>query len=237
MADRIPFLTARWLNLALLTYRLEPKMLLPFVPPHCELDLIDGHGFASLVAFDFTQTRVLGIPWPGFINFPEVNLRFYIRHGNNRGVCFISEIVRHRTVARIARWIYNEPYMATLMESRFEKNDQTIGVHHDVVIAGKSNTIDITATASTICPAADSMECFLKEHEWGFGTSRSGRLIRYKVLHPIWNIHPVLSWKLNWDWQAVYGQAWAPLQTMQPMSVILAEGSAVKVFPYGTLNP
>src|SRR5258708_6137384 len=57
VANRFPFLTARWLNLALLTYRLDRKMLEPFVPPLCRLDLIDGDAFASLVAFDFADTR------------------------------------------------------------------------------------------------------------------------------------------------------------------------------------
>src|SRR5450432_3678461 len=90
-AMKKPFLTARWTNLAMLTYRLDPALLQPFVPPGCSLDLIDGSAFASLVAFDFSDTRVFGIQWPGFINFPEINLRFYVRHhdqtGEHRGVC------------------------------------------------------------------------------------------------------------------------------------------------------
>jgi uncharacterized protein YqjF (DUF2071 family) len=239
MVFRFPFLTARWTNLALLNYQLDPAILQPFVPPGCRLDLRDGSAFASLVAFDFVDTRVLGIAWPGFIRFPEINLRFYVRYqdetGDHRGVCFIREYVPQKTVARLARWIYNEPYKVAPMSSNITLETETISLHHTLKVGGRDHTVTVIGDRKTICPPGDSIECFFKEHEWGFGTSRSGRLIRYKVVHPIWNIHLVRSFHLDWDWTAVYGPHWAILQKMEPISVILAEGSAVKVFPYGTL--
>ena len=97
------FLTARWANLALLTYRVPPGALAPYLPPGTEPDVRDGSAFASLVGFDFLDTRVLGIPWPGFRNFPEFNLRIYVRRGNERGVVFIREVVPQRLVAWVAR--------------------------------------------------------------------------------------------------------------------------------------
>src|SRR5262249_58326885 len=89
----------------------------PALPPGLELDRRDGRAFASLVAFDFLDTRVLGVPWPGYRNFPEVNLRFYVRRGGERGVVFVREFVPARLVAWLARQIYNEPYTALRMSS------------------------------------------------------------------------------------------------------------------------
>ena len=236
----LPFLTARWSNLVLITYELDPAMLQPFVPPVCELDLLDGKALASLVAFDFLDTRVMGIRWPGFVNFPEINLRFYVRHtddvGFHRGVCFIREFVPQRTVALIARSFYNEPYFSAPMQSDTTSQNDSVTVHHTINVSGRINSIHMVGSASTISPPADSMECFVKEHEWGFGTSRSGRLIRYQVQHPVWDICPVQSFDLDWDWAAIYGPLWAPLQRMQPISTILAVGSDVKVFPRGMLK-
>ncbi len=235
-----PFLTARWTNLILMTYALDPEMLQQFVPPACTLDLVDGHAFASLVAFDFDDARVLGIAWPGFVRFPEINLRFYVRHrdefGEHRGVCFVREFVPQRTIAKIARWIYNEPYQAARMKSEIHEDPDQFTVRHQLRLNGREHSVSVVASKSTICPAQGSEECFFKEHEWGFGTSRRGGLIRYQVRHPVWNIHPVQSFQLDWDWQAVYGPHWAGLQNMQPSSVILAEGSAVEVFPRGVLH-
>jgi uncharacterized protein len=73
----------------IISYAIAPGLLEPLLPPGCVLDLRDGSAFVSLVAFDFLETRVLGIQWPGFVRFPEINLRFYIRCGEQRGVCFI----------------------------------------------------------------------------------------------------------------------------------------------------
>src|SRR5438874_12696918 len=105
-----PFLTARWTNLILANYAVPDELLLPRLPPGLELDRHDGRSFVSLVAFDFHDTRVLGIPWPGYRNFPEVNLRFYVCRGGERGVCFLREFVPLKLVAWLARLTSDESY-------------------------------------------------------------------------------------------------------------------------------
>jgi uncharacterized protein YqjF (DUF2071 family) len=57
-----PFLTAEWRNLLLATYAVPPSLLTPRLPPGLELDTKNGNAFVSLVAFEFLNTRVLGVP-------------------------------------------------------------------------------------------------------------------------------------------------------------------------------
>jgi uncharacterized protein YqjF (DUF2071 family) len=235
-SGRIPFLSARWSNLALLTYRVSAETLKPLVPPECELDLIDGSAFASLVAFDFLDTRLLGVRWPGFVNFPEVNLRFYVRHGEDRGVAFVREFVPQRAVACVARAFYNEPYRGVPMTSRITRNAGKISLDHSVLTGGRQQTLQMTASDQPFRPPPDSAEHFFKEHQWGFGTSHRGKLIRYQVAHPEWDVYPVESFHLDWDFASVYGPGFAALTDMQPMSVIFAAGSSVQVFPRGRLS-
>lgn len=85
--------------MCLLTYACPKALLEPRCPPGTELELLDGKAHVSLVAFDFLRTRVWGIGWPGFRNFPEINLRFYVTSGDRRGVVFIREYVPSRFVA------------------------------------------------------------------------------------------------------------------------------------------
>ena len=240
-----PFLTARWSNLILATYRVDPDVLVPLLPPGCRLDLAGGHGLVSLVAFDFLDTRVLGVRWPGFVNFPEVNLRFYVRHGHDddeggterRGVVFVREFVPQRTVAALARWTYNEPYRATRMRSEVVHGDGTVRVAHRLRIGGRERSIGVTADAARHRPAEGSAEAFLIEHQWGFGTSRRGRLVRYQVVHEPWDVCPVRRMDLDWDWAAAYGPRFAPLQRAEPTSVVLAVGSTVAIYPRGWTEP
>ncbi len=75
MRSRI-FLHASWEYLSMINYVVDPKVLLPYLPPYTEIDYFEGQALVSLVGFLFNDTRVLGVRWPGFVNFEEVNLRY-----------------------------------------------------------------------------------------------------------------------------------------------------------------
>ena len=224
------FLTARWENLALLNYIVPPEVLTPHLPPGLVLDTRDGHAFASLVAFDFFDTRVLGVPWPGFRNFPEVNLRFYVRHGEERGVVFIRELVPRWLVAFIARTLYNEPYAATPMRNTCQETPDHLTMTYRFDWQGRRQTLRVTGAKPLETPPADSPAHFFKEHRWGYGTTRRGQPVRYEVTHPVWQTYRATSFDLDLDWAHVYGPAWAFLQDAEPHSVVLAAGSPVAVF-------
>jgi len=233
--NRAPFLTARWSNLAIITYDVDPNSLTAYLPPRCALDTIDGRAFASLVAFDFLDTCVLDVAWPGFINFPEINLRFYVRGpGDSRGVSFIRELVPQRSVAQIARSIYNEPYFAVPMTSAIEHSRDRIITNHIAKFAGRSHTIRVSGSIDTYSPLESTREHFFKEHAWGYGTSRDGRLITYEVRHPVWHVYddPQIE-SLDWDFAAIYGEAWSFLKSASPYSIVFAVGSQIAVFPKG----
>ncbi len=108
------FLKARWENLILVNYCIDPKLLTPYIPNGTELDLYNNKCYVSLVGFLFKDVKVLGLKIPGYINFEEVNLRFYVKRKVNntwrRGVVFIKEIVPKSLITVIANTIYNEHY-------------------------------------------------------------------------------------------------------------------------------
>ncbi len=228
----IPFLTARWSNLFLATYAVPPNLLRPRLPPGLELDTREGQAFVSLVAFNFLQTRVLGIPWPGYRNFPEVNLRFYVRHGNQRGVTFIREFVPGRLVAWLARLLYNEPYAAVPMRSQAREGPEQLWVTYEFFAAQRWNSVTATGDKPTFQPKEDTPDHFFKEHHWGFGISRSGRLLRYEVTHPIWDVCPIRTFHIDVDWAGVYGPEWEFLNNAAPAYATLAIGSPIAVYPY-----
>jgi uncharacterized protein YqjF (DUF2071 family) len=238
----MPFLTARWSNLCLFTYSAPAALLAPRLPPGLELDTREGQAFVSLVAFDFLDTRVLGIPWPGYRNFAELNLRFYVRRRGagtetssdaprERGVVFIREFVPQRLVAWMAKAIYNEPYVAAPLVSTIQHASDAITVEHRLTFAGRTHRLSMTGDKPATRPPETGVEHFFKEHRWGYGTGRDGRLVRHEVVHPIWDIHPVRSWSLDLDFSTVYGPEWAFLADASPYSTVLAVGSEVQVFP------
>lgn len=230
-----PFLTARWKNLFNATYAVPPELLMARVPPGLDLEIREGKAFASLVAFDFLDTRVLGIGWPGYRHFAELNLRFYVRHRDIRGVVFLREFVPRRLIAWIARWIYNEPYLAAPVQSFRQEDDQKLSLCYSLKYGGRQHRIAVTASRSPSTPGEDTIEHFFKEHHWGFGQSRDGKTLRYEVRHPIWPILPIQNYSLDFDFGAVYGPEWRFLSDQQPISTLLAVGSEVSVWPHGSL--
>jgi len=224
-------LTARWENLALITYAIDPDRLTKLLPPGCVPDTKDGEAFVSLVAFDFMNTRVAGIRWPGFVDFPEVNLRYYVRRGEKRGVAFVRELVPQALVAWAARALYNEPYSAAGMESHVTHDDDAIRVHHRFDFGGTKHEIEVVGVPTPRKPEPGSTEHFFKEHDHGFGTDRRGRRVEYRVHHPTWRVYDVVDHRLDVDFGAAYGKSWASLSDSEPSSVVLAEGSVVAVHP------
>lgn len=245
-----PFLTAQWRRLVMATYAVDPALLAGHVPRGLELDVLpgraggaDGAAFVSVVAFEFLDTRVFGVRWPGHVNFPEVNLRYYVRGSGGkgdgrRGVCFIRELVPRVAASWLARRLYNEPYQAARMRSAFEERGEGVEITHEFRV-GRSRRlerIEARASGRTWVPPDGSVEHFFKEHQWGFGTDRRGRAVVYEVRHPAWAVHRESSMRLDVDFGRVYGPAWGVLNGATPVSVMIAVGSAVEVWPAGLLE-
>lgn len=228
----IPFLTAVWSDLILASYAIPDDVLAPYLRTGLEPDRWRGSAYCSLVAFRFEQARVLGwsLPYPpGLCDFPEVNLRFYVREGERRGVMFVRELVPNVLVAGMARRVYNEPYDRARMTSRVTQMGDLRRVRHDFTVDGAAQMIAVTARGAAQTPAEATFDAWVKEQEWGFGRRRSGRATRFRVRHPAWRTYGVEDSQIGIDFGHLYGPSWRFLQPRVPDSVILAEGSAVSV--------
>ena len=63
------FLQARWTNLLMLNYEVDPGVLKPYLPFATVLDLWQGKALVSMVGFMFEDTKVIGVKWPFHIHF------------------------------------------------------------------------------------------------------------------------------------------------------------------------
>jgi len=236
MADFPPkpiFLRAEWRYLINLTYRVPAEKLLPLLPKGLQPDWWEGHAHVSLVAFDFLETKVKGIKIPFHINFPEINLRYYVRteDGQRNGVMFVKELVPKWAIAKVANWAYNEPYQRRAMRS--EIVDLGAGkqkIRHEVKMQGNWNWIEMEIGKPQGIPEPGTPDHFFKEHDLGFGVRRNGKVLAYRVDHPKWDIYEVRSVDLGWNFEAAYGPEWAFLNDSEPRYQLCAVGSPVSVY-------
>jgi uncharacterized protein YqjF (DUF2071 family) len=228
LADGRPFLTAKWLNVAAVTFAVEQERLLPYLPPGASIDTLEGAPRLSLVAFEFSRTRVRGLAIPMHIRFPEINLRFYVRFGGERGVVFIRELVPRRAIATIARLVYNEPYVRVPMTCGVEPLAGSGGVRvwHRF---GAGSSLRMDGSGAATAPAVGSAAHWLTDHSLGLGRRRDGRTVLYNVAHPTWPLREVTAVALDVDFAALYGPEWKWLENETPSHLSLATGSPVRV--------
>ena len=212
-------------------YEMDPSLLVPLVPRGTELDTWNGTTYASIVAFRFLHTRILGIPIPLHRHFEESNLRFYVRRRSaaelRRGVVFIREIVPRRAVAALARLLYNEPYRALPMRSSVATTPE-LSLQYAWRLSNDWHTVAARTGRPLALPGAGSFEQFIAEHYWGYTRHADGSTIEYHVTHPPWAVAPAESHRVAADLTAVYGPALAA-HLAKPVSVFLANGSPVTV--------
>jgi len=223
-----PFLTAEWRKLVMANYVVDPSLLTPWIPPKTKLDLWNNRCYVSLVGFMFVNTRIKGIKVPFHVNFEEINLRFYVRHGDKRGVVFIKEIAPKAIVSLIANLIYKENYETMVTDHSWIASPGILNVEYRWK-KDEWNVFRVSTEKTPTTALEGSEEEFITEHYWGYTKAGNEKSFEYRVEHPRWDIYPVRSYRIEVDFGKVYGEPFAFLGNTKPTSIFLAEGSPIAV--------
>ena len=234
---RREFLTAEWRYLVMLNYAVEPDWLAPWVPRGTELDQFGGVTYASLVGFRFLRTRVCGVWIPLHSDFDEVNLRFYVRRREGgetrRGVVFVKEVVPRFAVAKVARLVFHENYVALPMWHRIMEPVSEHGrvqAEYRWQSGGAWNTLRAECEGRPARAADGSLEQFITEHYWGYSAQPDQSCLEYEVAHDPWRIWKATAATFEGDPAALYGDRLAATLRRPPDSAFVAEGSSVTVY-------
>jgi uncharacterized protein len=227
------FLSARWENLIMANYAVNPDVLKPYLPKGVELDLFENNAYVSLVGFMFKKTSLFNIPIPLLGTFEEINLRFYVKRveGDNvkRGVVFINETVPYKIVAWLANKLYKEHYIAIPTKNNISTTDFYKIIKYEWKINNKWNHIAVNTAKESEPMLQGSVEEFIFEHYYGYTKINNQLSQEYKVNHPRWEINKVKDCSIDCDFTAMYGNDFSFLNNKKPNSVIVAEGSPVTV--------
>lgn len=227
------FLTAEWNDLAMINYKIDPKILEKYVPFGTELDFFENKCYISLIGFMFENVRVLGIKVPFHVNFEEVNLRFYVNRFENgiwkRGAVFIKEIVPRFAVSVIANALYREHYETLPMRHSQTENNYSKSFEYEWKKSKKWNRLSMKTNNIPREIAPNSETEFITEHYFGYTKFNDKKTIEYEVTHPRWQQFEVLDFKIDVDFENVYGKDFAFLQHLEPCSAFLAIGSKITI--------
>lgn len=215
-------------------YSVDPIILKPFLPYKTELDSFEGRFYVSLVGFMFENTRILKVGVPFHMNFPEINLRFYVRYLDGkdwkRGVVFIKEIVPRPAISFVANLIYKEKCVCLPVKYLEESDDQFLKLNYQWKFRNEWNSIAVKSSIAGTPLLQGSAEEFITEHFWGYAKVNANTSAEYEVSHPRWNIHQVKESFINCNFSGLYGSGFESLEKAKPDSVFLADGSPVTVY-------
>lgn len=220
------FLTGSWKNLVYLNYAVDPELLKPLLPAGCELDLYQGKAYVSLVALQFTHLNIMGVSVPGFHDFPQVNLRFYIKYGEQRGIRFIREFLPSRLAAFGARLIYHEPCESAAMTNQISMTPEQVQAQYDLESTAGNLQIRVRAENNPQEIEASSLADFFHSREIGVSQSLMGKTFSYQIYAPPWRMFPVQDVHITPNLSALFGKEFSALD-QSPESVLFFEGSDV----------
>ena len=229
-----PLLTACWNNLVMLNFETDSTILQPYLPANTKIDLFNNKCFLSLVGFQFKDAKLKGLPVPFYLNFTQINLRFYVQHycGNEcrKGVVFIKEIAEGNLLKAGAAMFYKEHYCNLSTKQVVENNDRSIDVMYKWNYHHEWNYLHSIAAKEKKQPAKNSIEEFITDRYWGYTRIDKNKTAEFKVEHPVWNIHPLQSYKLHCNSKEIYGEALNTALSKEPASAFMVDGSFVKVY-------
>jgi uncharacterized protein YqjF (DUF2071 family) len=183
-------MTQTWHDLVFAHWRVEPRQLLTKVPEEFPIDLFEGAAWIGIVPFRMTNVAPRGVPsMPWISEFPEVNVRTYVRIGDRPGIYFFSLDAGSAVAVHAARTLLNLPYysasmtvtpMGSSIEYRSERNDDT-----SAILSGTYGP-----TGEPFVAATGSLEYFLTERYCLYNLDHRGRPYRLEIHHPPWLLQP-----------------------------------------------
>jgi uncharacterized protein YqjF (DUF2071 family) len=182
-------MTQTWRDLLFAHWPFDPARLQLQIPSAFPLDLFDGVAWVGVVPFRMTNVAPRAVPsLPGVSEFPELNVRTYVRVADRPGVYFFSLDAANALAVRTARTLLNLPYYNAAMNITPAAN----GFAYQCRRAGGAAEFAGTYApmGEAFAPTEGSLEYFLTERYCLYNLDHRGRPYRLDIHHPRWSLQP-----------------------------------------------
>lgn len=189
MPDGPWIMTQSWHDLLFAHWPVAVDALRELVPPGLELDLFDQRAWLGVIPFHMTNVAPRGVPsLPWVSEFPELNVRTYVRVGDKPGIFFFSLDAGNPVAVMVARTLFNLPYFSAVIDVQ----------HRDGYVHYDSRRPDpcaqFTARYRPVGPVQEprpgTLEHFLTERYCLYTIDPSFHLQRLEIHHLPWQLQP-----------------------------------------------
>lgn len=199
------------------------------LPAGTILDDYRGEHYVSVVAFEFQNTRIMGMPMPLYRDFAEVNLRFYVKRmvGGEwrRGVVFVKEIIPCRIPALVANKVFKENFHIRPLCSEVTAGQLRYVWDEE----GGEQAMAITREHELSVPDPGSLIEHIIDHYWAYKRIDPNTTGEFAVAHRPWKVRQHEHTGIRIDIGQIYGPRWAAALASEPVNTFYADGSRVLV--------
>lgn len=182
----------QWTELVFLHWPVDPRAIQRLLPPGLEVDTHGGDAWLGIVPFRMRRTRFRFLPpLPTAHEFPELNVRTYVRCGDRAGVWFFSLDAASRLTVEGARATFGLPYFTA---------DMAIEQKGELVAYTSKRTdrrgpparfaAGYCAGGRSRATVPGSLEHFLVERYCLFAATTRGGLRIGEIAHEPWQLQP-----------------------------------------------
>lgn len=177
-----------WHDLLFAHWPIDPQAMRQAVPAQLPLDLYEGQAWIAVVPFRMSGVRprfIPSVPW--LSAFPELNVRTYVKIGNEAGVYFFSLEAANPIAVQVARTTFNLPYFNAEMRLRDDGQWITYNsrrTHRNAPSAqfeGRYRPISEPYTAQP-----ETLERWLTERYCLYSLDSKGNVYRGEIHHQPW---------------------------------------------------
>lgn len=173
-----------WYRISFLHWPCNPALLQARLPVGLEIDTFDQTGWVGLTPFHLMGLRPPFLPAISCVSdFPEMNLRTYVRGPWGPGIRFFSLDAAAAAAVLGARLTYGLPYYWSRMTVRATGGSR---IHYTSTRAGAAAVI--TVDVGEVLARPNDLALFLTER-YQLYTRFLGRLAMARVEHEPWPLH------------------------------------------------
>ncbi|MBV9094802.1 MAG: DUF2071 domain-containing protein [Streptosporangiaceae bacterium] len=179
---RVPVLRQAWRTVTFVHWRCDTALLQRRLPAGLTVEEYDGSAWLTLTPLRMHGVRLPGTPAvPGLSDFPETNLRTYVRGpGGRQGLWFFSLDAASAWITAGARLLLGAPYF--LAELDIEAGD---GIRYTGTRAGRVPAVYRLEIRPGPPVGAVGLHLWLT-HRWRAYTWHAGCLLEIPVRHEPW---------------------------------------------------
>jgi len=186
-------MTQRWNDLLFAHWPIPPARIEALLPDWLEADTFQGSAWLGAVPFWLDRIKIRGVPAiPGLRNFPDLNLRTYVRDRftGTPGIYFFSVDSNNLFAIAAAHAIYHLPYFFSEMhlEPRSEREFAFLSrrrfSREQVIFKARYRGLGPSRRLVEI--RSGSFEQFMSERPCLFSINRAGHPIRANLHHVPW---------------------------------------------------